>query len=158
MKPAERSTSPDVDLLRLVALDAEDLAILSAHVQDAVLSVEDINWFPRKGHFVLGLNRFVWEKAAAGARRKRDFERRRAALHLARVRKVQSFGIDREAKNAVIALLAIRFEPTDAPSGDVVLEFAGDAAIRLSVEVLEAKLTDLGPAWSTPVAPRHILS
>ena len=155
--PAARPPSTDDDLLRLVALDADGLAILSAHVQDAVLRVQDINWLPRKGHFVLGLNRFVWEKAAAGSSRKRDFERRRAALHLARVRKVQSTGIDRKAADDVIALLAIRFEPKDAPSGDVVLVFAGDAMIRLSVEVLEAKLTDLGPAWSTPLAPRHIL-
>jgi len=155
--PAAQPPSSDDDLLRLVALDAEDLAILSAHVQDAVLRVQDINWFPRNGHFVLGLNRFVWEKAAPGSWRKREFERRRAALHLARVRKVQSTGIDRKAANAVIALLAIHFEPTDAPSGDVILVFAGDATIRLSVEVLEVKLTDLGPAWSTPLAPRHLL-
>jgi len=155
--PAARPPSTDDDLLRLVALDADGLAILSAHVQDAVLRVQDINWLPRKGHFVVGLNRFVWEKAAAGSWRKRDFERRRAALHLARVRKVQSTGIDRRAADAVISLLAIRFELKDAPSGDVVLEFAGDAKIRLSVEVLEAKLTDLGPAWSTPLAPHHIL-
>ena len=155
--PSAQPPASDDDLLRLVALDAEDLAILSAHVQDAVLRVEDINWLPRKGHFVLGLNRFVWEKAAAGSWRKRDFERRRAALHLTRVRKVQSTGIDRKAADTVIALLAIRFEPNDPPSGDVVLVFAGDATIRLSVEVLEAKLTDLGPAWSTPLAPHHIL-
>jgi hypothetical protein len=155
--PAAQPPNPNDELLRLVALDPEDLAILSAHVQDAVLRVRDINWLPRKGHFVLGLNRFVWEKAAAGSWRKREFERRRAVLHLARVRKVQSTGIDRKAADAVIALLAIRFEPKDAPSGDVVLVFAGDATIRLSVEVLEAKLTDLGPAWSTPLAPRHIL-
>ena len=82
MPPAQPPSSND-ELLRLVALDAEDLAILSAHVQDAVLRVKDINWLPRKGHFVLGLNRFVWEKAAAGSWRKREFERRRAALHLA---------------------------------------------------------------------------
>lgn len=149
--------APDGELLRLVALDAEDLAILSAHVQDAVLRVQDINWLPSEGHFVLAMNRFVWEKAAGGSWRKREFERRRSALHLARVERVQSVGIDRKAGDAVLSLLAIRFEPTDSPSGDVVLDFAGGAAIRLGVEVLEAKLTDLGPAWGTPLAPRHVL-
>jgi hypothetical protein len=146
---------PDDDLLRLIALDAEDLAIVSAHVQDAVLKIKDINWLPRQGHFVLGMNRFVWEAVQGGSWRRRDYQRRRAALHFARVEKVQSVGVDRKSESAVLELLAISFEPGDAPSGDVVLDFAGGATIRLSVEVLEVELTDLGPAWSTPVAPRH---
>jgi hypothetical protein len=148
---------PDADLLRLIALDAEDLAVVSAHVQDAVLRVADINWLARGKHFVLGMNRFVWETVASGSWRKREYQRRRAALHFARVTKVQSIGIDRSS-DAVLELLAIRFEPTDPPSGDVVLDFAGSAAIRLSVEVLEVELTDLGPAWSTSLAPRHVVT
>jgi hypothetical protein len=144
----------DDDLLRLVALDADDLAVVSAHVQDAIVRVKDVNWLPREGHFVLGMNRFVWEAVSGGSWRKRDYQRRRSALHFARVGKVQSVGIDHKG-GAVLELLAIGFEPGDAPSGDVVLDFAGGAAIRLQVEVLEVELTDLGPAWSTPVAPRH---
>ena len=144
----------DDDLLRLVALDADDLAVVSAHVQDAIVRVKDVNWLPREGHFVLGMNRFVWEAVSGGSWRKRDYQRRRSALHFARVGKVQSVGIDHKG-GAVLELLAIGFEPGDAPSGDVVLDFAGGAAIRPQVEVLEVELTDLGPAWSTPVAPRH---
>jgi hypothetical protein len=147
---------PD-DLLRLIALDPEDLAIVSAHVQDAVLRVADINWLARERHFVLAINRFVWEKASGGSWRKRDYQRRRTALHFARVIKVQSIGIDRHSAT-VLELLAIRFEPVDPPSGEVVLDFAGGAAIRLSAEVLEVELTDLGPAWSTPLAPRHVVT
>ncbi len=148
---------PDDDLLRLIALDTDDLAILSAHVQDAVLKVKDVHWLSGGRHLVLLMNRFVWE-AAAGTRRQRDYVRRRTALHFARVTKVQSAGIGRGNPEEVLNLLAIRFEPTDSPSGDVLLEFAGGSAIRLSVEVLEAELTDLGPAWSTPHAPRHVLA
>lgn len=146
---------PDDDLLRLIALDADDLAILSAHVQDAIVRVKDINWLPREGHFVLGMNRFVWGAVAGGSWRKRDYQRRRSALHFARVGRVQSVGIDRKAMDLVLDLLTVTFEPSDAPSGEVVLYFAGGPTIRLSVEVLEAELTDLGPAWSTPLAPRH---
>lgn len=144
----------DDDRLRLIALDEEDLQVLSAHLQDAVLRVENISWLPRDKHFMIVVNRFVWETVRG---RRSGFERRRAALRLARVEKVQSLGIDRSAKATVLELLAMRFEPSDAPSGDVVLDFAGGATIRLSVEVLEAELADLGPAWSTPVAPSHRL-
>jgi Protein of unknown function (DUF2948) len=148
---------PDDDLLRLIALDTEDLAILSAHLQDAVLKVKDIHWLPGDRHFVLLMNRFVWEAAGASGR-KREYMRRRSALHFARVTKVQSSGIGRQQGDAVLNLLAVTFEPGESPSGDIVLEFAGGATIRLSVEVLEAELTDLGPAWSTPHAPRHMLA
>lgn len=149
---------PNDDLLRLVALDTDDLSILSAHVQDAVLKVKDLHWLSSEQHFVLVMNRFVWEAAAASGWRRREYMRRRAALHFARVTKVQSTGIGRDRPEAVLNLLAIRFEPGESPSGDVVLDFAGGGAIRLSVEVLEAELSDLGPAWSTPHAPRHIIA
>ena len=144
------------DRLRLIALDGEDLAVLSAHVQDAVLKVGDMNWMPRERRFVLPMNRFAWEQESKT--RRRDHQRRRAALHFARVEGIRSAGFDRNAGDQVLELLAVRFEPTDAPSGDVLLEFAGGATVSLRVECLEAQLTDLGPAWSTPVAPRHDLS
>ena len=57
----------------------------------------------------------------------------------------------------MLELLAIQFEPTEAPSGDILIEFAGGATLRASVEVPEVQLTDLGPAWSTERAPRHRL-
>jgi len=148
----------DDDLLRLIALDAEDLGILSAHLQDAVLKVKDITWLSSEGHFVLVMNRFVWENAEPGFFRKRENQRRRTGLHFARVKAAQSVGIDRNAPETVLELLAVRFIPDESPSGEVLLDFAGGASIRLSVEVLEAKLTDLGPAWSTPHAPRHVVA
>ena len=157
MTPDAGQPKPDDELVRLVALDTEDLAVLSAHVQDAVVKVEDVKWLPSDGHLVLAINRFAWEATPSGSWRRRDYQRRRSALHFARVGKVQSAGIDRAARDTVLALLAVRFEPRNSPSGEIVLDFAGGAAIRLAVEVLEVQLTDLGPAWSTPVAPRHVL-
>ena len=148
----------DDDRLRLMALDSEDLAVLSAHVQDAVLKVGDLSWLNEEKRFVLAMNRFAWEKAQKGSWLKREYQRRRSCLHFDRVEAVKSTGIDREATETVLELLAIRFEPHDNPSGDVLIDFAGGAGIRLSVECLEAQLADLGPAWSTDHAPRHVLT
>jgi hypothetical protein len=148
---------PDADRLRLIALDSEDLAVLSAHVQDAVLKLEDISWLPKEKRLVIAMNRFAWEEAAGGKGR-REHQRRRAALHFARVEGVRSTGIDRSAPGAVLSLLAVRFDPKDEPSGEIVLDFAGGATMRLKVECIEAQLTDLGPTWSTPHAPKHILT
>jgi hypothetical protein len=144
----------DPDLLRLIALDDEDLQVLSAHLQDAVLKVEDIKWLSRQKRLVIGLNRFAWEAAVQGG----SHQRRRAALHFERVEKVQCNGLDPRAKDGVLALLAIQFKQTESPSGEVLLLFSGKGTLRLQVECLEAQLCDLGPAWSTPCAPRHSLA
>ncbi|MBT9290320.1 DUF2948 family protein [Prosthecodimorpha staleyi] len=144
--------------LKLVALDGEDLAVLSACVQDAVIKVGDLDWQPKAGLFALAMNRFAWEQNP-GAEPARSgstaFERRRACLHFARVGRVRSHGIDRHRPGEVLVLLAITFTPSEGPSGVVELLFAGDAAIRLDVECLEAQLADLGGAWATGNLPAH---
>jgi len=143
-----------MDLLKLIALDADDLAIVSAHVQDAVTKVGDLGYQPGEKRFVVPLYRFVWE-IGAGLFRKPHNERRNSVLHFERVLSVKATGIDRDRKNEVLSLLAIRFEPGDAPAGFIDLVFAGNAAIRLEVEVVEALLADLGGAWEATSRPDH---
>lgn len=139
--------------LKLFALDAEDLEVVSAHLQDAVARVGDIAWMPAQKRFVVIVNRFDW--AEAGAARDPGHHRRRTALHFERVAAVRRRGIRQDNPDAVLNLLAIRFEQTDTPGGSVDLVFSGGAEIRLDVECLEARLSDLGPAWSTASIPAH---
>jgi hypothetical protein len=146
----------DADRLKLAAFDDEDLAVISAHVQDAVLKVGDMVYLPREKRFALAMNRFIWEKAETG--RRRSFERRRTALSFDRVLKVRASNIDQQRKDAVIELLAVRFDATDLPAGQVTLIFAGGGAVQLDVEVIEARLADLGTAWSTQAKPSHDLN
>ena len=144
------------DRLKLMALDEEDLAIVSAHVQDAVLKVSDLVYLPKEQRFAVGMNRFIWEKALDGKRQ--DYERRRAALTFDRIKSVKTTRIRRDRPDAVLELLAIGFEPSDAPAGFVTLYFAGGGAVRLEVEVVEARLADLGTAWATQARPTHELT
>ncbi|QND51901.1 DUF2948 family protein [Phyllobacterium sp. 628] len=143
-----------MDTLKLIALDEEDLQILSAHLQDSVLKIGDIDYLPAEKRLVLGVNRFVWEQAANG-KRHRSFERRRTALHFARVNSLKATGIDRQFKDDVLSLLSIRFILGDAPSGVIELTFAANKALRLEVEAIEAQFADLGPAWDTEFKPEH---
>lgn len=143
-----------MDLLKLIALDADDLAIVSAHVQDAVVKVGDISWQPAEKRFVVPMNRFVWE-IVSGKFRKPHNERRNSVLHFDRVMGVRAFGIDRNSKNEILSLLAVRFEPAAEPAGTIELTFAGGGAIRLDVEVIEARLSDLGGAWEASSRPKH---
>ncbi len=143
-------------MLRLAAIDEEDLAVVSAHVQDAVLKVGDMVYLPKIRRFAAAMNRFSWERAEDGSRD--DFERRHALLILDRVISVRTTGIDRGSPNTVLELLAIHFEPTDAPAGRVTLVFAGGAAVQLAVEVIEVRLADLGTSWATSAKPSHDLA
>jgi urease beta subunit len=143
-----------MDLLKLIALDADDLAVVSAHVQDAVTKIGDLSYSPAEKRFVLPLHRFVWEIEAGRFRRPHN-ERRNSALHFERVLAVQTAGIDQSNKNDVLSLLAVRFEPGELPTGTVELVFSGNAAIRLDVEVVEARLADLGGAWEASSRPSH---
>jgi len=142
--------------LKLIALDADDLAVLSAHMQDAVLKVADIAYLPAEKRFAALGNRFDWAEALKdGNSRRQNYARRQAALRFERVLAAKVQGIDMRRKDAVLSLLAISFEPADAPAGSVTLHFSDGAAIRLDVECIEAELKDLGPAWQAKSMPRH---
>lgn len=143
--------------LKLVALDADDLEVMSAHLQDAVMLVRDMAYVPAQKRFAVITNRFDWENAIkneAGAD-KQPYQRRRSALRFDRVLGTQLKGLRQSAASAVVELLAIRFEPAEEPEGHITLLFAGGGAIRLHVECIEAELRDLGPAWRAQSKPRH---
>ena len=139
--------------LKLIALDEEDLAVVSSHLQDAVVRVGDMVYQPSKKRFADVLNRFDWE-TAQGSNGK-DYKRRRTALRFDRVFGAKLRNIRPSAEERVLSLLAVHFEPDEAPAGKVTLTFSGDASIQLKVECIEAELKDLGPAWTTRSKPEH---
>ncbi len=140
-----------MDALKLLALDEEDLAIISAHLQDAVVKVGDMGFLSKSQRFALVLNRFDWDQKETAE----QYVRRRTGLHFERVRNVRFRGFDPASREAVLNLLAVTFEETEAPSGVVTLAFSGGTDIRFEVECIEARLSDLGPAWGCPRAPEH---
>jgi hypothetical protein len=148
--------------LKLIALDQDDIEVVSAHVQDALVKTADIFWQPRDRRFVMALNRFDWMNVvdANGASRPPapDYRRCRTALRFERVISCKSRDLDRVNKSASLNLLAVEFAERDAPAGVVTLTFSGGGAIRLEVECLEAELADLGEVFSTAACPDHFAS
>lgn len=139
--------------LKLIALDPEDLRVLSCHLQDAVIRVGDMAFLKHDMRFAAIANRFDWESAeTAGVG---EFQRRRTGLRFERVKAARIQGFDPRHKDQVLALLALTFETGEDPSGVVLLHFAGGAAVRLDVECIEAELRDLGAAWGTRSKPVH---
>lgn len=147
-----------MSLLKLLALDNEDLEIVSAHLQDAVVKVADLDWRASEKRFIAVFNRYGWEELKKGGQffRSPSGTRHRSVLHLNRVLKISTRGIDLKKTENVLSLLTIQFQPNQTGGGVIVMIFAGEAAIRLDVECIEAQLTDLGPTWEAKAQPKHI--
>lgn len=135
---------PSTDMLRLLVMDDQDLAVVSAHLQDARVRLTDMAYLPSQRRFALVAARLDWLCE--------DHQRCSSGLHFDFVKSVASTGIDRTQPErdpkAHVLLTSIFFTPTDAPAGIVTLTFADGAAIRLDVECLEAQMRDLGDRWS----------
>ncbi len=132
--------------LRLLAEDAVDLQIISAALQDAIMRPVDIRWEKDARRLTIVLSRFCWECGGT---------RVMAAMQFGDVEAVKSRRLPRLPESA-LELLALDFEPTEAPGGRVILMFAGGGDLRIDVECLDAVLTDLSDRWPARVAPTHL--
>jgi hypothetical protein len=139
--------------LYLGAMDPDDLAILSALVQDAVLPASEIAWQPRARRLALLVNRLRREERPSGAP-----ERVQSVLAIGSVLRVSSQGVPRGDKDTVLQLLSLGFEPgADGVGGYVDLVLAGDGAIRAEVEALDVTLKDVTRPYGAPSGrlPEH---
>ncbi|MBE0701820.1 MAG: DUF2948 family protein [Afipia sp.] len=129
-------------LRKLIALDEDDLAVISAHVQDASVHVADILWRQNEKRLVIGMKRLDWDQAVCSG--KLSERRLVTALRFDRVLACKARGIDLADRNSVLELFGLEFHPDKAPGGSVVLMFADGAALRLDVECIECELADIG--------------
>jgi hypothetical protein len=139
--------------VKFVALDRDDLEVVSTHLQDALVKVADIMWRPQEKRLVVSLSRFDWVSAHAEVPKLR---RCHSALRFERVNSCKCRSVNPAGKDAVLNLLAVEFTTTDPPAGVVTLIFSGGGALRLEVECLEAELVDLGRSWPAAERPVHV--
>ncbi len=143
--------------LNLGAEDANDLQVISTLTQDAIFPVTEMSWRPSERRFALLLNRFRWEDKDAASRRGRAYERVQSVLVFDNVLSVASQGIDRKDKDVILSLLSVDFEAAEDGAGQILLTLAGDGAVRLAVEAVEATLRDVTRPYRAPSghAPNH---
>lgn len=139
-------------MLHLTAFDAEDLAVISAQMQDAVIRFGEVKYLIRQRQFVAVANRFAWDALPAQ-------ERRRTGLQISDVKSVKRQGPQMPDQHTVLALLAMTFAPDaadkDRLAGTLTLSFSGGHIFALAVDCINVHLDDLGPAWSTEQTPEH---
>jgi len=140
--------------LRLRAEDAEDLAVISACLQDALVSVRDLAYDREARVFVLVANRFRWEGDPTMVGTGRPFERTLSGVAFDEIDGVAYRGFHRSEEDRILSLLAIR--PLLGPTGGTIdLEFAGGATIRLTAASVRCRLRDFGEPWPTVWQPGH---
>ncbi|HHI82717.1 MAG TPA: DUF2948 family protein [Rhizobiales bacterium] len=140
--------------LKIAALDSEDLDVVSSHLQDAIIRLDDIRFLRRQKKFVIVANRFDW----LSARGRNTGQRCRCGVTINTVTAARSQKIRQGAGDAVISFLAMRFDAKgEGPEGVITLEFSGGGRVQLDVECIEVQMEDLGPVWKTPNIPSHNL-
>ncbi len=143
--------------LHLKALEPDDVAVISALVQDAVFPITEMTWKRSRRCFAILLNRFRWEDRAAAERADRPYERVQAVLSVDDVMRVASQGIDLSDRDTVLSILSLQFEPGPDGTGRLVFVLAGDGAIAVDVECLDVTLRDVTKPYAAPSrrAPAH---
>ena len=136
--------------LRLLAIDADDLQIVSAALQDAIAHVGDIRYEPGPRRLTIMFNRYRWEGAQGDCG-----ERVFAALQFGDVVRVRHRGMESEDKGALVSCLALDFEPGEAPSGRVLLRFSHGGDLAVEVECIDAVLADVSESWPAARCPDH---
>ncbi len=134
--------------LKLSAVDAEDLAVISAAIQDALVAVRDCAFLKDEKRFVLLLNRFRWE-ADPGV--ETAYFRTHSALVFNEVTAVRHQDIPLGEPDRMLELLAVAREDDHS----VTLRFSAGRAIRLEIGRLACHLGDVGEPWATPWKPAH---
>ena len=139
--------------LKLIARTEEDLRVVSAHLQDSIVSVSDIANLKKSKIFLMQLNRFMWEDVEKGVFRKN--KRIRTILKFDNIIKVLSKNINQLKKDEFLDFLAIETKIMPDNNYEMKIIFAGDSMIRIISEVIEVTLDDQGEAWETKNKPKH---
>jgi hypothetical protein len=148
--------APDaVAALKLRAEDAEDLAVLSACLQDAFVPVRDLAYVAADRRFLLAANRFRWERSQRQAMGRPGYERVLCALTFDEIDRVSYRGFSRRDEDRILSLLAIRATGGDRGVAAIRLEFSEGVTIRLGTAHIRCRVEDFGEPWPTRWLPRH---
>ena len=139
--------------LKLLATSDEDLRVIAAHLQDAIVSIKDIANLKKNRIFLIQLNRFMWEDVEKGVFRKN--KRIRTFLKVDNVISVLSKNINIKDATSFLDFLTIESSLLPDKSYEIKLIFSGNSVIRIKVEVIDVSLDDQGAPWETKTQPKH---
>ena len=139
--------------LKLIAKTAEDIRVISAHLQDSIVKTSDIASLKRNKIFLIQLNRFMWEDVEKGVFRKN--KRIRTVLKFENILEVTAKNINQKKGDRFLDFLAIETLKMPDKNYEMKLIFAGDIVIKLVTEAIDVTLDDQGSPWESKNKPKH---
>ena len=139
--------------LKLSATSVEDLSVISAHLQDSIVSTQDIANLKKNKIFLIQLNRFMWEDVEKGVFRKN--KRTRTVLKFDNIISVSSKNINIKNNEKFLDFLTIESILLPDRNYEIKLIFSGDSVIKIKTEVIDVTLDDQGLPWETKTKPKH---
>jgi len=140
--------------LKLRASDKDDLGVISAVLQDAVISRNEMAFIKDESRFAFVANRFRWEDANREKPLEGNliYERVNCGICFDTVTTVRQNGLNQRRKAQIVSLLSIV-----AVEGFIDLAFSAGITVRLEVEKILCHLQDLNEPWPTQMRPSHPL-
>ncbi len=136
--------------LRLAAHDREDLAVISALLQDSVARLGELAYIVPQKRFAAVFNRYRWEDKSRGAG-----QRIRTEVNFRGILDVRTMGLTLNAKEQLVELLAIHTQDSDSGTVHITLIFSGGGAIRLEAECVDCEINDISYPWRASARPSH---
>ena len=127
---------------KLMAHDSDDLAVLSALLQDSTVLIGDMAYDKEMEQFLFVAARYTKGKKAG--------KRQLMGVNISKVKGVQRQGFSLGDKDDVLSLLAMT-----ADKNTINLVFSGKATIRLKCDAIKVYAADLGEGWQTVFKPKH---
>tara|TARA_B100001179_G_scaffold227610_1_gene210428 strand:- start:316 stop:765 length:450 start_codon:yes stop_codon:yes gene_type:complete len=139
--------------LKLIGKNQEDLKVISAYLQDSVVTVKDMVFLKNNRIFVMIVNRFMWEDVEGGVFRQN--KRIRCAIKFEEIFKIRSKNINQKRTSKILECLAINSNLNIDEIYKIKIFFSGGSAITLFAEAIDVAMHDLGKPWNVKHIPRH---
>jgi hypothetical protein len=148
--------------LRLLAHGEDDVAVVSALLQDAIIPGADMEFNRNTNQFIIVANRFCWEiqplDGVTSSDGKPVHERRLCGICIRHVTAVQHHDWPDMRQGALFNLLALRYVDMSKHTGEGVglqFEFSGGSSLRLLTDEIDITLADLNAGHPTSLQPAH---
>ena len=143
----------DINWLRLIGKNIEDLKIISAYCQDSIVKIKDLVYLKENKIFIMMLSRFMWEDIEKGVFR--NYKRIKSVLKFNFIESVLAKNINQHQKNRNLELLAIKSNYNQNNLYDINLIFSGNSILLLKSEEIDVMLDDQEYFWDVRHSPKH---
>ena len=143
----------DINRLKLIGKNIDDLKTISAYCQDSIVKIEDLIYLKKNKIFIMLLSRFMWEDLERGVFRK--YKRIKSVLKFNNVDATKSKNINQLQKERNLELLVLKPFINKKKIYEISIIFSGNSIMLLNTEEIDVMLDDQDLFWEVKKYPKH---